>query len=56
MKRQKEVVGVVEMKCIVAVKVDISMWDALKMRMMGRRPAAILIHRLADMLKKTNQT
>ncbi len=45
-------IGTVAVTMTVKIKPDISFWDALKMRLMGRRPAAlILTHMLREMKK-----
>ena len=33
------------------IKPDVSFWDALKMRLMGRRPAAILLWQMIKTIK-----
>jgi hypothetical protein len=44
-------IGTVTLTTTVKIKLDISFWDALKMRLMGRRPAAILLWRMVKMMK-----
>ena len=45
------VIETVTVMMIVKIKPDISFWDALKMRLMGRRPAAILLSHMLKMMK-----
>ncbi len=52
MKPKQIVVGTVEVVCKIKIKPDVSFWDALKMRLMGRRPAAILLWHMVKVMKE----
>ncbi len=44
-------IGTMTVTMTVKIKPNISFWDALKMRLMGRRPAAILLWRMVKTIK-----
>ncbi len=45
-------IGTMTVTMTVKIKPDISFWDALKMRLMGRRPAAILLSHILKTMKE----
>ena len=45
-------IGTMTVTMTVKIKLDISFWDALKMRLMGRRPAAILLSHILKTMKE----
>ena len=48
---KKESFGTITVTTMVKIKPEISFWDALKMRLMGRRPAAILMWHMLKVVK-----
>ena len=44
-------VGTMTVICTFKYRLGVSLWDALKMRLMGRRPAAIILNHVLKILK-----
>ncbi len=47
-----ESLGTMTVTMTIKIKPEISLWDALKMRLMGRRPAALILTHMLKTMKE----
>ena len=48
---KQQMLGAVEVVCTFKFRLGVSLWDALKMRLMGRRPAAIILNHVLEVME-----
>ncbi len=48
---KQKTMGTIEVVCTFKFRLGVSLWDALKMRLMGRRPAAIILNHVLKVME-----